>query len=106
MTKLYFIEAQLYVLNIDVDAVWLQNGITVTGGNGPVNAISQLHYTWSICIDDDQAVYVSEYSNHRIVKWSCDALHSHIVAGGNKQGAKMNQLNSPANVVIDKKMRP
>ncbi len=53
-------------------------------------------------IDDDETVYVADYSNHRIVEWINDAKNGQVVAGGNGQGNQNNQLNSPTNVIIDK----
>ncbi|CAF1966816.1 unnamed protein product [Rotaria magnacalcarata] len=88
--------------NIDVEAKWPPNGITVAGGNGPGEAINQLHYPWDLDVDDDQAIYVAEYSNHRIMKWACGAVQGEVVAGGNRQGNRNNQLNGPANVIVDK----
>ncbi|CAF5001934.1 unnamed protein product, partial [Rotaria magnacalcarata] len=71
------------------------------GGNGPGEAINQLHYPWDLDVDDDQAIYVAEYSNHRIMKWACGAVQGEVVAGGNRQGNRNNQLNGPANVIVD-----
>jgi sugar lactone lactonase YvrE len=36
------------------------------------------------------------------VKWSCGATNGHVVAGGNGQGNKRNQLNHPTYVIVDK----
>jgi sugar lactone lactonase YvrE len=92
-----------YLPNIDINASWSQMGVTVAGGTGSGSAINQLHHPWGMCMDNDQAIYIAEYSNHRIVKWKCAATNGDIVAGGNKQGNKANQLNGPANVIIDHK---
>ncbi|CAF2818283.1 unnamed protein product [Rotaria sp. Silwood2] len=100
--KLYLIVGQLYLPNIDINAKWSQNGKTVAGGNGPGSAINQLHYPWDLYVDDDQTIYVAEYSNQRIMEWNCGAMSGQVVAGGNKQGNRTNQLNGPANVIIDK----
>ena len=67
------------------------------------SAINQLHYPWDIDVDDDQTIYVAEYSNQRIVEWKYGAVKGQIVAGGNKQGNRSNQLNGSGNVMIDKK---
>ena len=88
--------------NISTKASWSSNGITVAGGNGPGSALNQLHYPWSACIADDQMIYISEYSNQRIVAWTPNATSGSVVAGGNKQGTRLNQLNGPANVIIDR----
>ncbi|CAF3616815.1 unnamed protein product [Rotaria sp. Silwood1] len=41
--------------------------------------------------------------NHRIVEWRCDATTGQVVAGGNRQGNRMDQLNTPSDVIVDKK---
>ncbi|CAF2666083.1 unnamed protein product [Rotaria sp. Silwood2] len=40
--------------------------------------------------------------NHRIVEWKCDATTGQVVAGGNGQGSRMDQLNRPTDVIVDK----
>ncbi len=62
---LSFILAQL---DIPINAKWIQNGITIAGGNGQGNEVNQLYYPRSLYIDDDQTIYVADESNHRIVE--------------------------------------
>jgi sugar lactone lactonase YvrE len=40
--------------------------------------------------------------NHRIVAWKYDSKNGQIVAGGNGQGNRTNQLNQPTHVIADK----
>ena len=44
-------------------------------------------------IDDDQTIYVAEWGNHRIVEWKSGATNGQVVAGGNGQGNRNDQLN-------------
>ncbi len=53
-------------------------------------------------IDDDQTVYVADFNNHRIVEWKSDANNGQIVAGGNGQGNRNDQLNQPTKLIVDK----
>jgi sugar lactone lactonase YvrE len=53
-------------------------------------------------IDDDQTIYVADTCNHRIVEWKRNAINGQIVAGGNGQGNRNDQLNLPSKVIIDK----
>jgi sugar lactone lactonase YvrE len=53
-------------------------------------------------IDDDQTIYVADYGNDRIVEWKSDANNGQIVAGGNDQGNRNDQLNRPTKVIVDK----
>ncbi len=53
-------------------------------------------------VNDDQTLYVTDRSNHRIVKWKSGATSGQVVAGGNGAGNPDNQLNNPRNVIVDK----
>ena len=52
-------------------------------------------------IDDDQTIYIADYENHRIIEWKTNSNNPQIVAGGNGQGNRNDQLNKPAKVIID-----
>ncbi len=53
-------------------------------------------------IDDDQTIYVADTHNHRIVEWKRNANNGQIIAGGNGQGNRNDQLNHPTKVIVDK----
>ncbi|CAF1231776.1 unnamed protein product [Adineta steineri] len=76
-------------------------GIVVAGGNGQGNQLNQFHAPRSIFVDEDQSVYVSDESNHRVMKWRKDAKEGIIVAGGNGQGSNLDQLSNPRGVIVD-----
>ncbi|CAF0912169.1 unnamed protein product [Adineta steineri] len=76
-------------------------GIVVAGGNGKGNQLSQLNFPTSIFVDQDQSVYVTDMSNHRVMKWTKDAKEGTIVAGGNGRGENLNQLSYPTGVIVD-----
>jgi DNA-binding beta-propeller fold protein YncE len=100
--KCCFIVAQLSIPNISINAKWMQNGITVAGGNGNGNALNQLSRPWSVYIDNDQTLYVADQSNDRIVKWKKGATNGEVVAGGNGRGSRNDQLSRPMIVIVDK----
>jgi sugar lactone lactonase YvrE len=100
--KFFFIPALLSIPNISFDARWIQNGITVAGGNGNGNALNQLYYPWGIYVDNDQTIYVADQLNHRIVEWKNGVTTGQVVAGGNGEGDRNDQLNQPINVIVDK----
>ncbi|CAF1294827.1 unnamed protein product [Adineta steineri] len=77
------------------------NGIVVAGGNGKGNQLNQFNYPSFIFVDDDQSVYVSDFNNHRVMKWRKDAKEGRIVAGGNDRGENLNQLSYPEGVIVD-----
>ena len=51
-----------------------KNGIVVAGGNGEGNQLNQLNCPTCLFVDEEQAVYVSDRDNHRVMKWNKDAL--------------------------------
>ncbi|CAF1474460.1 unnamed protein product [Rotaria sp. Silwood1] len=88
---------------IDANTRWVQNGITVAGGNKRGDGLNQLDRPWGICIDDDeQTIYIADTCNHRIIEWKYGATHGRIVAGGNGEENPTNLLNNPRDVVVDK----
>ena len=67
----------------------------MAGGNDRGNQLNQLDRPHGIFIDDNQAIYIADAYNHRIVEWKSNATNGQIVAGGN-------QLNYPRYVLMDK----
>ncbi|CAF1050073.1 unnamed protein product [Adineta steineri] len=87
----------------DIDAIWINNGITVAGGNKQGNGLNQLNSPQGICVDnEDQSIYITDWCNHRIIKWKSNEKNGQVVAGGNGQGNQMNQLSNPLDIIIDK----
>ncbi|CAF1194116.1 unnamed protein product [Adineta steineri] len=76
-------------------------GIIVAGGNGQGDQLNQLNYPTFIFIDEEQSVYVSDRSNHRVMKWRKDAKEGKIVAGGNGEGGNLSQLFKPQGIIVD-----
>ncbi|CAF1124498.1 unnamed protein product [Adineta ricciae] len=89
--------------NISANTKWMQNGVTVAGGHGKGNGLNQLNNPISMCIDENQTIYVADYNNHRIVEWKKGATIGRIVADGNGQGDRNDQLHRPISVVVDEK---
>ncbi|CAF4531338.1 unnamed protein product, partial [Rotaria magnacalcarata] len=61
------------------------------GGNGKGDELSQLNEPHYLFIDRDHSVYVSDYYNHRVMKWK----------KGAKEGAGANQFNCPFGLSVD-----
>ena len=91
--KFCSIVALLFIPYIDGSAKWIQNGVTVAGGNGQGSGLNQLTSPHGIYVDDDQTIYIADLGNHRIMTWKHDATAGEIVAGGNGRGDGMNQLD-------------
>ncbi|CAF4496617.1 unnamed protein product, partial [Rotaria magnacalcarata] len=49
----------------------------------------------------DHSVYVSDYSNHRVMKWNEGAKEGIVVAGGQGAGSALTQLPYPYGIFVD-----
>jgi len=78
-----------------------EKGIIVAGGNGFGNKLNQLNSPTFIFIDREETVYVSDWRNHRVMKWLKDASDGIIVAGGQGNGSSLNQLNYPYGLLVN-----
>ena len=78
-----------------------KEGIIVAGGNGEGNKLNQLNYPIYIFIDREETVYVSDFSNNRVMKWYKGASEGIVVAGGQGQGNSSNQLNYPQGLLVN-----
>ncbi|CAF1044652.1 unnamed protein product [Adineta steineri] len=76
-------------------------GIVVAGGNGQGNQLNQLNYPTFIFVDENQSIYVSDWNNHRVMKWRKDVKEGKVVVGGNGRGENLNQLWFPRGVFVD-----
>ena len=75
----------------------------MAGGNGCGNAVNQLNFPGELDIDDDnQSIVIADFVNHRIVEWKIGVSHGKVIAGGQDQGNRLDQLNRPTDVLIDK----
>ena len=75
----------------------------MAGGNGYGNAVNQLNRPFGLDIDDDnQSIVIADTYNHRIVEWKIGASHGKVIAGGGGRGNRLDQLNWPTDVLIDK----
>ncbi|CAF0748686.1 unnamed protein product [Adineta steineri] len=93
----------LSTINISNSTKWKQYAVTVAGGNGEGNQLNQLSRPYGIYIDDeDQSIYIADQWSHRIVKWKSGASHGQVVAGGNGEGSRLDQLNHPTDLIVDK----
>jgi len=85
------------------DLKWKQQATTIAGGNGRGNQLNQFNTPNGIYVDDQQqTIYVADCENHRIIKWKFSERNGEVVAGGNGKGNRIDQLNYPCNVILDK----
>jgi hypothetical protein len=92
------------MISISPTATWTENGITIAGGRGTGENLNQLSQPEDLTVDDDDTVFIVDCDNHRIVAWKHgDTMEGRLVAGGNGMANRMDQLNDPRDVVVDKK---
>jgi len=92
-------------LQVKTNLKWKQNGETIAGGNEG-DKLNELNYPYGIYIDyEEKCIYIADTWNNRIVKWKLDggSDHGQIVAGGNGEGNKIDQLNWPTDMILDEK---
>ncbi|CAF1441000.1 unnamed protein product, partial [Didymodactylos carnosus] len=79
------------------------NGIMVAGTGMAGSSLNQLNTPWNIYVDesDNDALYVADYGNHRVMKWPPNASNGTVVAGGNFAGSLYTQLSHPQGVFVD-----
>ncbi|CAF1148421.1 unnamed protein product [Rotaria sp. Silwood1] len=78
-----------------------KNGTLVAGGNGEGDGLNQLNKPRYIFVDQQQAVYVSDWDNHRVLKWNKGAKEGIVVAGGQGRGYALTQLSHPNGLIVD-----
>ncbi|CAF4078112.1 unnamed protein product, partial [Adineta steineri] len=54
-----------------------------------------------IFVDEKKNIFIADYANHRIIEWKYNTKKGKIIAGGNGQGNRIDQLNEPKVVIID-----
>ncbi|CAF4707095.1 unnamed protein product, partial [Rotaria sp. Silwood2] len=84
------------------NARWAQNGVTVAGGHERGDATNQLAGPLGLFVDDDQTIVIADHWNHRIIQWKMGDTKGQVVAGDNDAGRRLDQLNHPTDVLIDK----
>ena len=65
----------LYVSDVEKDEVQRYaiedgNGIVVASGNGEENQLNHLNGPTYLFVDEEPAVYVYDWNNYRVMKWS------------------------------------
>ena len=102
----------LYVSNHQKDEVrrWRRGekgkGTVVAGGSelGEYDLTDysiRLNGLNSVFVDEDESVYVSDWKNHRVMKWVKGAKEGIVVAGGNGHSDSLKELSYPAGVLVD-----
>ncbi|CAF0786982.1 unnamed protein product [Rotaria sp. Silwood1] len=90
------------IIDIPVNASWIQHGVTVAGGYERGSATNQLNNPSGLFVDDDQTILIADTSNHRVIQWKIGDTNGQVIAGGHGKGNRSDQLNYPTDVLINK----
>lgn len=61
-----------------------------------------LNYPSGIDVDDEETVYIADYSNNRVVEWKKGATVGKVVAGDGDPRNRTDRLRHPRDVIYDK----
>lgn len=79
----------------------LGNWSLVAGGNGYGSESNQLSNAKDFFIDTNNDIYVADFNNHRVQKWSNGSNFGITVAGGNDYGTNSNQIPYPSAIYLN-----
>ena len=85
-----------------VGTTWESDGKTVAGGNGPGDALNQVNSSYGVFVNSDQVLFVTDYYNHRVMKWNQGASSGTVLAGGQCGPIDQDQLCLPTAITFDK----
>ena len=75
----------------------------MASGNGHGNASNQLNWLCGLYIDDNnQSIVIADSKNNRMVERKMGEKNRKVIASGREQGNRLDQLNWPTDVLIDK----
>ncbi|CAF4966335.1 unnamed protein product, partial [Rotaria socialis] len=73
-----------------------KEGIVVAGGQGKGSALTQLSCPNGIFVDTLGTLYVADWGNSRVMRWTQgDKKQGTVIVGGNGKGDGANQLSCP-----------
>ena len=75
----------------------------VAGSLDEGHDLAQLHYPLGLAVNDDQTIFIADSCNHRIMAWREGATQGEVMAGGNGRGDRLDQLNGPTDVIVDRR---
>ncbi|CAF0987918.1 unnamed protein product [Adineta steineri] len=96
------IHPRLVIPQIPSNARWKQDGMCVAGCDRKGRVTNQLQGPYNLFIVEDETMVIVESENNRVIQWKIGDTNGQVLAGGNETGNKLNQLNFPSDMVIDK----
>ena len=76
-------------------------GTIIIGGNGQGDQLNQFNFPTFMFSDREETVYVTDWYNHRVMKWLKHAKEGIVVAGGQGQGNSLKQLSNPQGIIVN-----
>ncbi|CAF1082804.1 unnamed protein product [Rotaria sordida] len=77
-------------------------GFVIAGGHGCGSALTQIDTSYSMFIDNQYNIYISEYANHRVTLWSpTNTTAGTLIAGGYGAGSTSEKLYYPWGLYVD-----
>ncbi|CAF0992271.1 unnamed protein product [Adineta steineri] len=70
----------------------------VQSGNTIITGVN----CFGITMDEKGFLYICDFDNHAVRRWQVGQTQGQLVAGGNGKGDRLNQLNNPASVFVDR----
>lgn len=83
---------------------WNTTGLTLAGIVGVADKTNRtLNTPYDVVVDWSRTLYIADYSNHRIQKYSMDASVGSTIAGdaNGSGGNALNRLKYPSRLVVD-----
>ncbi|CAF3375022.1 unnamed protein product, partial [Rotaria sp. Silwood2] len=56
---------------------------------------------WGLTMDDQRYLYISDFKKHEVRRYQIGDKNGTLVAGGNGEGAGLNQFNEPSYIFVD-----
>lgn len=82
----------------------MSRGVTVAGiGDATSVTSDRLNTPYSLALDTANTIYIADFSNNRVQKWTTDDIQGTTVAGqaSGVSGVGLNSLTRPTGVIID-----
>ncbi|CAF0919422.1 unnamed protein product [Adineta steineri] len=57
---------------------------------------------WGLTMDDAGSLYVADYEKNEVIRYRRDKVQGTVVAGGNGNGKRLNQLDSPSYLFVNR----
>ena len=81
---------------------WSKEGVTIAGSKRWGTSLAHLNFPSYMYVDDDENVYITDYSNNRVVVWKDGATTGEMVIGEGAQIERSDRLRNPKDIILDK----